>query len=114
MSGAEQSRGIAARDRFGGHPDRCAGLAAERRGGRLVHADHVGGGNQTDAARVGVRMPAQFGAEQVGRTDQRNAQSEITDRGECAVDHQTRRVITAHRIDCYPDYVCQRVPALGC
>jgi hypothetical protein len=102
VPGAEEGGGGAVRDHFGGDPDRCTGLATERRSGCLVHADYVRGGDNTDTARVHVRMPAQFGAEQVGRTDERHAQLEIADRGECAIDHQTRRVIAAHRVDCDP------------
>jgi energy-coupling factor transporter ATP-binding protein EcfA2 len=119
VSGAEQRGRFAARDLFGGNPDRRVGLAAQRGGRRFRHLDDRIRVHDPDTFAVDGGMAAQLVFDPLGGADQRDAEIEMAGRGEGTVDDVARRFVTAHRVDGNLDHLAVLsagccVPRAGC
>src|SRR5581483_3125623 len=78
-------------------------LPPERHGRRFRHRDDIGRVDDCDAGWIEVPPAAKFGFEPRLRTDERDAEIEVSRRGEGAVDDGPRRLIAAHRVNGYDD-----------
>ena len=64
-------------------------------------------------AAIEVGMPGQLRVDGGRVADQRDADIEVRERGQRAIDDLTRGVIAAHGIDCDPDHQVQGSACLG-
>ena len=104
MTGAEQCRGITRGGQFGGHPDRRARLAPQRRGRRLGHLDDRIGADDPHPRGIGIRIPGDFVFQSRDGANENHAEIEVSGRRERSGDDVSGRFVPAHRINGDPNH----------
>ena len=86
----------------GGHANRRIGLAAQRLGRRLTHADYVPGVAEAQPGRRRAPARSTSPAQLVFRTDQRDGERQVPRGGERPLHDRPRPAIASHRVDGNP------------
>ena len=106
VPGADERRRLAFRHEIGGNAHRRTRLPPHRRHRRLGHLDDVWSIHNLDTERLPVGVRTQRPLDPGALADECDPGVEVTRRRHCAVDHDRRRMVTAHSVNGNTDRQC--------